>query len=274
MVTVIRHEGGVVELRFASLTSRAAGYAASAFLTPDGTLVDSAFPGARRDLVRALAGRPPRGAVITHHHEDHAGNVAWLAQRGIPTWLAPATAVLLRDFGPIGFYRRFTWRSMAPLAEAPPPHDPAPLAMIPTPGHTHDHHVAWDAATRTLYAGDLFLGIKVRIAHHDEDPYALVDSLERAAALEPVRLFCAHRGLVEDAAAQLRAKAAWHRALLAEIARRIAAGHDDRRIVKELMGGESATGRASFGEYSRASLVATVRRRTADGGHAPAAVSS
>lgn len=260
MLRLIRHDD-VTELRFASFASRAAGYRVSAFLTGDGVLVDSAFPGARRDVVRALGGRLPRGAVITHHHEDHAGNVAWLAHAGVPVWLAPATLALLRRNDPIGLYRRFTWRAMAPLAEAPAPFEPAPLAMLATPGHTADHHVAWDATTRTLYAGDLYLGVKVRIAHHDEDPYALVESLERVAALEPARMFCAHRGLVESPAAQLRAKAAWHRALLAEIARRVDAGQGDGRIVKELFGGESATGRASFGEYSRASLVAAVRRR-------------
>jgi glyoxylase-like metal-dependent hydrolase (beta-lactamase superfamily II) len=260
MLRLIRHDD-VTELRVASLASRAAGYGVSAFVTGDGTLVDSAFPGARRDVVRTLGGRLPRGAVITHHHEDHAGNVAWLVHAGVPVWLAPATRALLARNDPIGLYRRFTWRAMAPLLDDPMPFDPAPLVMVPTPGHTVDHHVAWDAATRTLYAGDLFLGVKVRIAHHDEDPYALVESLERAAALEPARMFCAHRGLVADPAAQLRAKAAWHRELLAEIARRIDAGQGDGRIVKELLGGESATGRASFGEYSRASLVGAVRRR-------------
>lgn len=264
MRRLIRHDG-VTELRFASAASRAVGYAVSAYLTDDGVLVDSAFPGARRDLVRALAGRLPRGAVITHHHEDHAGNVAWLAQAGVPVWLAEATRPLLARVDAIGWYRRFTWRRMAPLHTPPAHFEPAPLVMLPTPGHTADHHVAWDPATRTLFAGDLFLGVKVRIAHHDEDPYALVASLEQVASLAPARMFCAHRGLVEDPVSQLRAKAAWHREVLAEIARRIEAGHTDARIVKELFGGESATGRASFGEYSRASLVGAVRRRRVPG---------
>ncbi len=265
MRRLIRHDG-VTELRFASLASRAVGFSVAAYLTDDGVLVDTAFPGARLDVVRALHGRTPRGVILTHHHEDHAGNVAWLAQAGTPVHLAPATETALRDFGAMGLYRRVTWRAMGPLTVPVPPFDPAPYALVPTPGHTADHHVVWDAATRTLFAGDLFLGIKVRISHHDEDPYALIDSLERAAALDPVRLFCAHRGLVEDAAAALRAKAAWHRAFVGEIAHRLRAGHDDARILRELMGGESATGLASRGEYSRASTIAAVRRRIAAAG--------
>lgn len=264
MLRLIRHDG-VTELRVASLASRVFGYTVSAFLTGDGVLVDSGIPAVRREFARALGGRLPRGAVITHHHEDHAGNVPWLVAAGVPVWLAPATLAALRRHEPIGLYRRVTWHAMAPLDHAPVPFDPAPLEMVATPGHSADHHVVWDAASRTLFAGDLFLGVQVRIAHRDEDPYALVASLERAAALEPVRMFCAHRGLVTDAAAQLRAKAAWHRATLAEIARRIDAGHDDARIVTELFGGESTTGRASFGEYSRASLVGAVRRRRVHG---------
>ncbi|MCU0619725.1 MAG: MBL fold metallo-hydrolase [Gemmatimonadaceae bacterium] len=221
MLRTIRHDG-VTEFRFASLASRAIGYAVSAFLTDDEVLVDTAFPGARRDLVRALRGRAPRGVLVTHHHEDHAGNVAHLAHGGVPMHLAPATEEALRRFGPMGLYRRFTWRSMGPLTTPIVPFDPGRYALVPTPGHTADHHVVWDAATRTLFAGDLFLGVKVRISHHDEDPYA---------------------------------------AFLDEIAQRLRAGHDDARILRELLGGESATGIASRGEYSRASTIAAVRRR-------------
>ncbi len=260
MVRTIHHDG-VTEFRFSSLTSRAIGYAVSAFLTDDGVLVDTAFPGARRDLVRALRGRTPRGVIVTHHHEDHAGNVAHLAHVGVPVRLAPTTETALRRFGPMMLYRRFTWRAMGPLTAPITPFIDDGYALVETPGHTPDHHVVWDAATRTLFAGDLFLGVKVRISHHDEDPYALVDSLDRAAAMAPARLFCAHRGLVPDGVAALTAKAAWHRGLLDEIATRLRAGHDDARILKELLGGESATGIASRGEYSRASTIAAVRRR-------------
>ncbi len=258
MVEVIEHEG-VTQWRFASIGSRLAGFSASTFLTADGVLIDTGPPAARRDFARLLQAAPVRGVAVTHHHEDHAGNVELVAARGLPTWIAAATAPLVRRVAPIGAYRKVTWSVMQPLTSPVTPFDLDTLSAIETPGHTADHHVLWDARTRTLFAGDLFLGVAVRIAHHDEDLWASIDSLERVAALEPERMFCAHRGLVVDAAAALRGKAAWTRERIATVSAAIRAGKSDDTIVRTIMGGESLTGWASAGEYSRRSFVRLVR---------------
>jgi hypothetical protein len=106
--------------------------------------------------------------------------------------------------------------------------------------------------------------VAVRIAHHDEDPWVQIDSLERAAALEPVRMFDAHRGLVRDAANALRAKAAWTRELVDTISAAVQDGASDGQILKSVMGGESLTGVLSGGEYSRRNFIRCVRRRVRD----------
>lgn len=259
MVEVLPHDG-VTQWRFTSLGSRLVGFSASTFLTADGVLIDTGPPAVRRDFARLLDGSDVRGVVLTHHHEDHAGNVELVAARGIPLWIAPSTLPQITHVGPIGAYRKVTWSVMQPLRAAVTPFDPAPLALHHSPGHTADHHVVWDAQTRTLFAGDLFLGVAVRIAHHDEDLWASIDSLERIASLEPARMFCAHRGLVPDAAAALRAKAAWIRQMIETVAAAIHAGKTNDAIMRSVMGGESLTGWASRGEYSRRSFVWLVRQ--------------
>ncbi|MCC7054192.1 MAG: MBL fold metallo-hydrolase [Gemmatimonadaceae bacterium] len=263
MVEQIVH-AGVTEWKFSTRRSRLIGYTASAFLTADGVLVDTGIPARRAELEALLDRHPVRGVMVTHHHEDHAGNVEAVARRGLPLWLPAATRPLVTAVAPIRLYRSLTWTPMPPLVTPEEAFVPDSLVPVATPGHSVDHHAFWDGSTRTLFSGDLFLGVKVRIAHHDEDPWTLLASLERAAALEPLRLFDAHRGLVPDAAAALRAKAAWTRDLITRIAHRIDRGDSDARILREQLGGESMTGRASFGEYSRRNLVAAVRRRPRD----------
>lgn len=238
-----------------------AGYTASAFLTAGGVLIDTGIPACRRQLATLLDATEVRGVVVTHHHEDHAGNVALVAERGIPLWLAPETRTLVTQVAPVRAYRRLTWTSMRSLRTEVMPFDPTPLVVQPAPGHCADHHVVWDPATRTLFSADLFLGVAVRLAHHDEDLWAGIASLEAAAALEPVRMFCAHRGLVSDPAATLRAKAAWTRRLIETVAIEIQRGATDAQIMRSAMGGESLTGRASRGEYSRRNFVRAVRTR-------------
>jgi endoribonuclease LACTB2 len=229
-----------------------------------GALIDTGFHGARRDVARLVDELRPRGALVTHAHEDHAGNVELLARRGVPLGMSDATAARVRDVAPIALYRRWTWGSMAPLRTPFTRFAPADLALVPAPGHSGDHHVVWDATTRTLFAGDLYLGVKVRVTHPSEDPYRHVDTLRMAIALEPARLFCAHRGAVERPVEQLRAKAEWMAATVGEIERRIAAGaEDDAMIAREVLGRETLTGWFSRGEYAHVNIVRAVRRRRA-----------
>jgi glyoxylase-like metal-dependent hydrolase (beta-lactamase superfamily II) len=259
LVDIIEHDG-VIQWRFASRWSQMAGYTASAFLTADGVLVDTGIPASRREFAALLDRHRVRAVMITHHHEDHAGNVEQVAARGLPIWMPQATLPLLTHVERIRAYRRFTWFSMPPLKSPVVPFTPDALVPVATPGHSADHHVLFDPATQTLFSGDLFLGVAVRIVHHDEDPWEQIASLERAAALEPVRMFDAHRGLVPDAVAALRAKATWTRELIARIESAIATGQTDAQILRAAMGGESLTGLVSGGEYSRRNFIRAVRR--------------
>jgi glyoxylase-like metal-dependent hydrolase (beta-lactamase superfamily II) len=257
MLRVERH-GDVTRIELTSPRSRLVGYSVSAYVS-DGVLVDTGFPAVRADVARLLVELRPRGVVVTHEHEDHAGNVELVAGRGLPLAASTATIAAVREVGAIGFYRRFTWGTMPALHSTVLPFDPAPLALLPAPGHSADHHVVWDAERETLFGGDLFLGVKVRIAHHGEDPRLLARSVRMAADLRPRRLFDAHRGLVEHPAAALRAKADWLDETIGRIDRRIAEGWSDRAIRQDVLGREEPTGYFSLGEYSRLTFVKAVR---------------
>lgn len=260
-----RH-GDVERLVLASPTGRAVGYDVSVYLVRD-VLVDTAFPRAWPALAQALdaraaAGRPVRGAIVTHQHEDHAGNVGALAGRGVPLALSSETRAAIRAPAPIGLYRLLTWGAMRGVAAtaAPLALDETGLALVPTPGHTDDHQAVWDASTETLFGGDLFLGVKVRVAHDDENPRALARSLRAAAALRPRRLFCAHRGPVPDPVRALEAKAGWVEDTIAEIERLTDAGWSERRVRDAVLGREGMEGFFSAGDYSKLNLVRTVLR--------------
>src|SRR4051812_31429275 len=107
MIEIQRFEN-VERIRLASWGSRVAGMDVSAYLV-DGILVDSGFPHARAALGRYLDERHVRGAVLTHYHEDHAGNAALIAQRGIPLTMARFTQERLIDPASIRAYRRVVW---------------------------------------------------------------------------------------------------------------------------------------------------------------------
>jgi endoribonuclease LACTB2 len=257
-LSVEQLEPGVRRVRMRSWRGALVGYDVSAYLLGD-ILVDTGFPRGGRALVEAVDALRPRGVVLTHWHEDHAGSAPALAARGVPMAMHARCEALLRERPGIRFYRRVVWGRTAPLVSGLTAFDVAPLALVETPGHSADHVAVWDAERRILASGDLFLGVKVRVAHEeDESPRTLVASLRRAAVLEPRVLLDAHRGLITDAAAQLRAKADWNEEQIGEIERLHAAGVSAAEIVRRLFGGESLVGWVSGLEYSRRGFVRAV----------------
>jgi glyoxylase-like metal-dependent hydrolase (beta-lactamase superfamily II) len=254
------HDHGVVtRAEFSTPRTRLVGYSVSVYLV-DGVLIDAAFPAIRKEFGRWVESVRPAGALITHKHEDHAGNVSSLAKLGVPVGMAVETLAALRDPGPIGMYRKLVWQKMRPLRRELTPFDAPQLQLIPTPGHSPDHHAVWDAERRILFGGDLFLGVKVRVAHPGESPRDLARSVRSAAALSPLHLFDAHRGEIKTPVAALTAKAGWIEDMIAAIDARIDAGDDDETIRDELLGGEEIAGYFSLGDYSRGNFVRSVRR--------------
>lgn len=254
-----RH-GDVTRLIFRSWRSRSLGFDVSAYAAR-GVLIDTAFQAVGAELGAWLDARRPDGVILTHYHEDHAGNVALVARRGVPLWIARETEERVRHPAPIRSYRRWCWGAQPPLLVPVLPFVHAQLDVRHAPGHSSDHHVVWDAERETLFGGDLFLGVKVRVSHPfpREDVRAQIASLRRVAALRPARFFDAHRGLVPDAVAQLSAKADWIEETAARVDALAAEGWDDRAIVRKLFGGEDWMARLTLGDYSRRNFVGSLR---------------
>jgi glyoxylase-like metal-dependent hydrolase (beta-lactamase superfamily II) len=255
----------VTRVRLASWGSRAAGLDVSAYIVR-GVLVDSGYPRAATAMASVLDEVTIRGAMITHWHEDHAGNATLLASRGVPLVLHPQTEAKLRAFPPIRLYRRVVWGTPPSLRVPITPFDEPALRFVHTPGHSPDHHVVWDHERATLFSGDLWLGVRSAVMHEREDPYRIVQSLRDVIALQPARMFDAHRGLVREPAQALTAKVTWMEDRIAEIETKIAAGWSDGAIVRAVLGGEELVARLSQGEYARANFVRAVRARGAGRG--------
>jgi glyoxylase-like metal-dependent hydrolase (beta-lactamase superfamily II) len=252
--------GDVTRWRMASAAGRAVGYDASAYVYR-GVMIDTGFHHARGALSAALSSAAIRGVVITHWHEDHAGNAALLAGRGVPILVRADTEAMLRTRPSMKLYRHLIWGRPPALRGDVARFECDEVECIHTPGHSEDHQIVWFPETRTLFSGDLWLGVRSRILNEAEDPYRIIDSLRRTAALGPERMFDAHRGSVTKPADALLARADWLAETVHEIARQVAAGRRDQAIVKELLGGEESAAVVSFGEYSRRNLVRAVRSR-------------
>lgn len=258
MVDLTRH-GEVTRVRLWTRRSAAAGYDVSAYVI-HGVLVDTGFRRARAGLEHALEALRPRGAIVTHWHEDHAGNAPTLAAGGMPMWMPAWTERQLRRRPQVKLYRHVIWGRPRALEATLRPLDAAPLQVIHTPGHSEDHHVVFDPRTGTLVSGDLWLGVKVRMLGYSEDPMETARSLDRVIALQPERMFDAHRGLVERPLPQLAAKRDWLLETSQAIEALLRRDMSEGEIVKRVLGHEHVSDFFTQREYSPRNWVRAVRR--------------
>lgn len=245
-----------------SAGSRAVGMDVSAYVIR-GMMIDTGFHRVRSQLMAAVRSLGVRGAVVTHWHEDHAGNVEMLANAGIGVSMRRDTEATLRARPAIQLYRRVVWGHPPALQSSVDAFDDHGLELIHTPGHSSDHQVAWDRETGTLFSGDLWLGVRARILHSTEDPYQIIESLRVVRTLSPERMFDAHRGFVSNASHAIDEKIDWLGGMMETIEHDVRAGASDRDIIRRRLGGEESAAYVSRGDYSRRNLVKAVRRRIA-----------
>lgn len=152
----------------------------------------------RIDALRA-AGRRLVAVLLTHHHGDHVGGAAALAQRtGAPIWAHPETARRLAGAIPIG--RTLADGEVIALAGAPARR----LRAVYTPGHAPGHLCFLEEATGFLIAGDMVASIgTILIDPSEGDMAAYLASLERMRDLSPRALLPAHGAPIADPALRI-----------------------------------------------------------------------
>ena len=145
---------------------------------------------AHLDAIDETAGARPLHLVVTHAHSDHIGGASAIVERRPATRLSKMPWAI-RD-------RELPWtpvRDGDVVASGS-----GPLDVIHTPGHAPDHICLWDAASRTLFVGDMLVqGSTVFIpASHGGSVRQYIASLERMRALRPLVAMPAHGPVIHD----------------------------------------------------------------------------
>jgi len=159
----------------------------------DGVAVDPGSPKMRRSLRRHFQQIKPKitTVIATHAHEEHVGNLNWLAERtGARIYVGEMTARFLTPF------KRLPWVRATIIGQPPNLNQPyrllsdtvdsesGQLKVIATPGHSDDHIVLYDPKEKLLLAGDAFMGSYFATPNPDVDSHKWLLSLERLMELD------------------------------------------------------------------------------------------
>lgn len=201
------------------------------------------------------------GIALTHHHEDHSGNAAMLsAMHRIPVMGHPLAAAKLRRGFAIRPYQYLVWGKAPAVGVLPLTGviETERFALLPvkTPGHSKDHIVFLEKQHGWLFAGDLYLGERIKYFRSDERIDDQIASLKKVLQFEFDALFCAHNPCLTDGKSKIKNKLQFLEDFYGQVKILVAKGFSEKAVIKEL---DPATDRLikwmTMGNVSYANMV-------------------
>ena len=203
----------------------------------DNLLIDTAQRYNRENILKVAKQHDINKIILTHHHEDHTGNVAFLMNELNIDAYAHPTAVKIMGKG----YR------MSPLAKlmngsvekaALNPIGTEDriqtahytLEPIYTPGHCDDHYCYYERNKGWLFSGDLYVADKIKYFANYESLLTQIESIKKLVALDFDTLFCSHNPKTHGGKQRLQNKLQFFEDFAGTVTRYYEQGHNARQI--------------------------------------------
>ena len=203
----------------------------------DGIIIDTGQSNMRKYVIEQLRNTQPHGILLTHHHEDHSGNAFALGRfHQVKIFGHSITTDRMAANRNILPYQRYIWgksedvnvKPLGPVIES----TQFTLRPIHTPGHSKDHTVFLEEKNGWLFAGDLYLGERIKYFRSDEKIYDQIDSLKKMREYDFEALFCAHNPCLEKGKPRLEQKLQFLEDIIGRVQLLKKQGLSDTAIIK------------------------------------------
>lgn len=183
-----------------------------AFLLDD-LLIDTAQRHNRDNILAVAKQHDVQKIILTHHHEDHSGNVAYLMHElNVDAYAHPKTVAILSDgykISPLGILLNgeVEKANLKPLQESDFVQTKNyKLQPIYTPGHSIDHYCYFEKDKGFLFSGDLYVADKIKYFAPYESMFTQIESIKKLLKLDFDTLFCSHNPKVTGGKQRLQNK--------------------------------------------------------------------
>lgn len=233
----------------------------------DGLLIDTGHRKMQKEVVQALGGLAVDQIFITHHHEDHTGNLATLQSTFACPALASAKCVeLMKDPPPISFAQWLSWGSRPAFSGLSETMDRLSTShynfeVYPIPGHAEDMLCLYEREQGWLFSADLWVSERIKYFMRAESMYQQIVSIKTILQLDFEVLFCSHNPQFQGGKQRLANKLQFFEDFYGKVASHYHQGLKSWQIMKALGLKENWNIRlTSGGELSTLNMITAVIR--------------
>jgi len=203
----------------------------------DNLLIDTAQRYNRENILKVAKQHDINKIILTHHHEDHTGNVAFLMNELNIDAYAHPTAVKIMGKGyrmsPLaklmnGSVEKAVLKPIGSEDRIQTAH--YSLQPIYTPGHCDDHYCYFEKNKGWLFSGDLYVADKIKYFANYESLLTQIDSIKKLVALDFDTLFCSHNPKTHGGKQRLQNKLQFFEDFAGTVKQYYEQGHNARQI--------------------------------------------
>ena len=207
----------------------------------DGLLIDTGQSNARQEILQIIDDLDVNQLFITHHHEDHSGNIEAIKTRfNCPAYAPKLCCERMKAPPPLSLVQRIVWGSR------PANHDLIPFtdnhlktpkhtfSVLPIPGHANDMVALFEPEKKWLFSSDLYISSYIGYFLDDESIVQQIQSIKKILTFDFRVLFCSHNPQLENGRQKLKEKLQFLEDFNGRVTKLYEAGSSEKQIFKAL----------------------------------------
>ena len=234
----------------------------------DGLLIDTGPPILQKEFIAWLKQRVLEQVFITHHHEDHSGNVnAVAAHAHVPIQGSPLCCDLVQGKVDTCLAQKLFWGNpeftdkVTPIDCDTIETNHHQFRLIPIPGHSADQVALFEPEEGWLFSADAFVSPIIKYFMRQESMREQMDSLKKLIALDFDLLFCCHNPQMKGGKKLLKQKLAFFENYYGQVLYWTEKGYSPQAILKAMNQQERWAGiLLSGGKMSAKNMILSVLR--------------
>lgn len=178
----------------------------------EGLLIDTGQSNMRDDILKSVSKFDIDQIFLTHHHEDHTGNLSSLQKYyDCPTYASSSCCDIMKDPPGISIAQKLTWGKTKPnfeikIASKVIETKNYTFNSIPIPGHAIDMVGLYEANKGWFFSADLFVNEYIKFFKRDESMAEQIISIQKTLELDFDVLLCSHNPKLKNGKEHLRQK--------------------------------------------------------------------